>query len=132
MLSNTITLPVDVVNNGTLVDKVYTRDDVTPGKAVYEGPDKTVILGDSIILTRTKAVRSGNFFGVHKNRIKLSKDFNVPTAVVGTEVVQPFIMDLYVNKPVGVTDAQITERFQTMRAFLDHAEAMLLVAKEQI
>lgn len=132
MLSNTITLPVDVANNGTLVDKIHTRDEVTPGKVLYYGPERTPTHADLLTILRTKAVRSGNFFGVHKNRIKFSKDFNVPTAEVGKEVQQPFIMDLYISKPVGVSDAQITERLQTLRAFLDHAEAMLLVSDEQL
>lgn len=131
MLDNTITLPVDVANNGTTVDAIFTRDEVVVGRSMYKGPARTSVLGDSLTFFRSKAKRAGAFLGVYKSRLKFSRDFEVPTAEVGKSVIQPALVDINISKPVGVTEGQIVEMIMRGAAALASASTKKLVVDEE-
>jgi len=120
MLPNTITLPVDVLNNGTTVNKVYTRFDELINQSVYNGPNHSAAARENLNFYRTLNKRVGNSFGVIRTEQKLTRDFSVP-AVDGTDVSQPAILRLVSSFPVGLSDAQKLELRQTILALLDNA-----------
>lgn len=127
MLDNTITLPVDVLGNGTLVNKVFTRYDEFPNRSVYVGPTNTMSLKDTLSIYRTAPKISGNSLGVAKSAAKFTQDFVVPGKDTTTTVTAPALGEFSFNIPVGVTVAQTLEFRQRMIALLDHAIAARMV-----
>jgi hypothetical protein len=120
MQANTITLPVDVLNNGTTTDKVFTRFEEVLNRSTYIGPGHTQVARYLMQLYRSFAKRAGNFLGVAKTEVKITKDFTV-LGVDGTNVVAPAIADASFSLPVGLTAAQMLELRQDLIAAIDHA-----------
>lgn len=120
MLANTITLPVDVLNNDTTVDSVFTRDLEEFNKTTYRGPTHTLTSRDILQFYRTLNKRVGNSFGVVRTSQKRTKDFLV-TAPDGTSVSQAAIIEVSSAFPPGLTAAQTLVLRQELVALLDHA-----------
>jgi hypothetical protein len=120
MQANTITLPVDVLNNGTPSNKVFTRFEEVLNRSTYIGPGHTQVARYLMQLYRAFAKRTGNFLGVSKSEVKITKDFTV-LGVDGTNQVAPAIADASFSIPVGLTAAQMLELRQDLVAALDHA-----------
>jgi hypothetical protein len=120
MLPNTITLPVDVLNNGTTVDKVYTRFREEAEKSLYYGPNNTLTARNILQFYRTLNKRVGNSFGVARTAQKLTVDI-LTDAPDGTEVSQACIIELNSSFPAGITPAKALELRQTMIALIDSA-----------
>lgn len=131
MLDNTITLPVDVAGNGTLVNQVYTRDEEYLNRAVYTGASNTLSLRDLLSTYRTKPKKSGNFNGVGKAEFKFTQDYAVPGVDLTTTIVAPALIDVSTSFPVGITVANCMEMRQRAIAFLDHAIAVALTEQLQ-
>lgn len=120
MLDNTITLPVDLLNNGTTTDEEYTRyDDSTPNRSTYVAETHSVASRNTMTFYRTQPKRAGNFKGVARSAVKISEDFEVPGVDPATTVTAPAIIDIAFNYPVGVTAAQKRARRQRVIALLD-------------
>lgn len=126
MLDNTITLPVDVLGNSTLVNEVYNRFDEMPNRSQYIGADHTLSLRNQINFYRTLPKKSGNFLGVGKSEAKVTQDYVVPGADATTSVTAPGIVDVSCSMPVGMSSAQIMHLRQRAIAILDHAIAVRL------
>lgn len=131
MQANTITLPVDVLNNGTLVDKDYTRHSEEVNKTVYNGPGHTLQSRNTMTLYRTLPKRVGNFLGSAKTSIKFTRDYAVPGAD-GVNGTVPAILNVDFSLPVGITAAQSLELRQHVVAALDHAFAATLNDAQEI
>lgn len=131
MLPNTIVLPVDVLDNGTTVDKTYTRDDAFPNRAVYVAADHTLAVRSLLNTYRTQPKPSGNFPGVAKGSMKLTQDYVVLGKDRTTEVVAGGIVEYSSSMPVGCTTAQHVEMLQRMIALLKHDVALLVTEKNQ-
>lgn len=121
MQDNIITLPVDVLNNGTTTDRVYERFSVdSPNKVTYTGPDHTATARDVLQLYRTFAKRTGVYLGSNKSTVKFTEDKVVLTAE-GLNTVAPLIADVSFSIPVGVSVADQLAFRQRLIAALDHA-----------
>lgn len=130
MLDNTITLPVDVLNNGTTVDKLYTRDEEYLNRSLYTGPAHTLTARDTLGFYRTPVKKSGTDLGTAKSAAKVTEDITVLNAL-GANVVKPAIGAVEFSFPVGITAAKALEIRQRLIAVIDHAVAIALTEKLQ-
>lgn len=117
---NEITLSVDVLNNGTGVNRVYTNWDRTSSRSMYIGPTHTALERDTLTLFRSPAKPNGNFAGVEKTTIKFSEDAEVLGNDGATTIRAPKICEISFSLPVGVTAAEKVEFRQRAIAALDH------------
>lgn len=125
MLSDTITLPVDLLNNGTPTNQVFTRADEFQNRSVYEGPSHSLISKDTLTFYRTKPTKSGNFNGTAKSALKFSTDTSVPAVNTADTIVAPMIGEVSFSLPVGCTAAQAKVLRQRMVAILDSDAVMV-------
>lgn len=131
MLDNEITLPVDVLNNGTTVNKLYVRAEEYLNRTVYTGPAHNLVSRDTLGVYRTPVKKSGPDLGTAKSAIKLTEDITVLNAV-GENVSKPAIVNVDASLPVGITPAKALELRQRTIACLDHAFAAQLMEKLQV
>lgn len=124
MQANTITLAVDVLNNGTLVDQAFTRyDDSTPNRSIYIGPGHTLSSREQFALLRTFPKRTGAYYGSAKAAVKFTSDVVVPQAD-GTDTTAPLIAEIGFSIPVGTTPAKLVELRQRILAILDRDDVV--------
>lgn len=123
MLDNVITLPVDELNNATLVDEVFNRYDEYQNRTVYISENHTPAMRDLMTLYRTFPKQVGNFLGTRKTSIKFTRDFTVATADGGTTIA-PAIVEFSISLPVGVTDAEAVTLRQRSVALIDNDTIM--------
>lgn len=119
MQANTITLPVDVLNNGTTVDELFTRHEETVNRTTYRGPAHTVASRNILQLYRTFPKRSGLYLGALKVATKFTQDVLVPNADGSGDIAVPIIVDVSYSLPVGVTAAQAKAARQRAIALTD-------------
>lgn len=124
MQNDTLTLSVDMANNGTPEDQVYSRYDESSGRSTYIGATHTP--GDRNMLTLTRALpkRVGNFKGVSKSTIKLTRDTMVPGVDANTSVSAPIIIEVSFSFPVGVDATAAKNNRQRIVALLDDDSIM--------
>jgi len=116
MQANELTISVNVDNDdGTtaLVDKLFTRFDEFQNRSEYIAATHTLGMRDKLGLYRTFPKESGNFKGVAKSAIKVTRDYEVPGKDSTTTVVAPSIVNVEYNNPVGMTPAQTLEMRMT-------------------
>nr|URG15273.1 MAG: coat protein [Leviviridae sp.] len=131
MLDNIITLPVDVLNNGSTVNKAYVRSEEYLNRTVYEGPAHSLVAKDTLSVYRTPVKKSGTDLGTAKSAMKFTEDLTVLNAV-GENVSKPAILNVEASFPVGITAAKALELRQRAIAGLDHAFAATLMEKLQV
>lgn len=132
MLNNELTLPVDVLNNGTLVNTVFTRfDGSNQNRSVYIGPSHTLEARELLGFYRTPPKKSGNYKGSAKCAVKLTSDVEVPGVDSSTTLTAPEIADLQFSLPVGITLAQAKVIRQRLIALLDNDTVMDAVMLRQ-
>lgn len=124
MQDNTITLAVDVANNATSVDLVYTRFDQYVNRTVYTAETHTLANPDTLSFYRTFPKTSGNYPGQAKAAVKFSRNI-VVTGLDGSDVLGPQIIEVSVSNPVGATVAQQMEMRQRALALLDRDDVMV-------
>lgn len=131
MLPDSITLVVDVANNGTTENQVYGLSDRFQNRSVYKGPLHTLLSRDTLGFYRGTPTKSGNFNGVAKSSAKFTLDIEVPGVDPSTTVVAPIIIDVSQSLPIGVTDAQAKEARQRVMALLDK-DTIMQTASEKL
>lgn len=118
MQANTITLPVDIANNGTIVNQDFSRFEEQVNRTTYVGPSHTLASPDTMQLYRTLPVRSGASLGASKVTVKFTRHVGVVNAD-GTTSQRPLIIEASASIPVGATAAQTKEARQKLIAVLD-------------
>lgn len=119
MLPTSFTLPVDVENNGTAVDRVYTQSQsVGDNKKIFVSAQHELDMRDEIHFSRRFPTRSGNSKGVKKTAIKIVRDVTV-AGVDGTTHVAPIIKEYTSSIPLGVVEADELELRQIIVAVAD-------------
>lgn len=131
MLADIITLPVDVLNNGTLVNQAFSRDEEYVNRSVYTGPLHTLVTRQTLGFYRTPIKKSGTSLGTAKSAVKLTEDITVLNSL-GANTVAPAIIDIATSFPVGITAAKAMELRQRAIAVLDHAVAAVVTEKLSI
>lgn len=125
MQPNTITLNVDLLNDGNTTPVTYTRFSEYENRVVYVNKAvHTDEARDMITFYRSFPVKSGNFKGVRKTSVKITKDFVVPGVDDSTTVTAPLIQEFSVSRPVGLTAAQMTAERQLTIALADDDSIM--------
>lgn len=124
MQPNTIVLPVDLANNGTVVNQTFTRSEELVNRSTYRGPGNTLAVRNVAQLYRTLPKRTGAFLGACKTSVKFTRDITVLDAA-GASVVAPLILELSFSVPVGASDADILALRQHGVAILDLDAVMI-------
>lgn len=127
MLPSTITLPVDLLNNGTTTDFIATRDEVYLNRSVYTLPEHTIMSRDILGFYRTRPTVSGNYRGTAKSAAKFTEDVSVPGVDSSTSMLAPLIGEVNFAIPVGVDAAKTLVLRQRLIALIDHAIAATAV-----
>lgn len=124
MQPNTVTLPVDVANNGTTFDEIYSRYEEQQNRTVYIGAFHTPDSRDMLTLLRTMPTKNGNFKGVSKSTVKFTKDTVVSGVDGSTTLTAPIIIDVSFSIPVGTIAADVIKARQRVIALLDEDSFM--------
>jgi len=133
MLENTITLNVDVLNDGTTVPQLYKRRDFFQNRSVYIGEQHSSASKDTLSFYRSYAKRNGNFNGVDKVSCKLSLDMEVLGFDRSTTLIAPMIIEVSISTPSGVAAASTVEARQAIIALLDNDVIMNnLVIRQEV
>lgn len=121
MLANSITLSVDVANDGNPSDQVYTRYEEQVNRSTYIGEDHSIEARNLIQFYRTTPTPSGNFRGAAKTEIKFTVDVVVPGRD-GNDTIAPAIISVATSFPVGVSDALKKELRQRVLSMMDRED----------
>lgn len=132
MLDNTITLPVDPLNNDTIVNETYTRYEEAANRSTYIGDDHTLGKRNMMTVTRSFPTVSGNFKGVAKSAVKLTQDIEVDGVDATVKNNSPMIASANFSLPVGCTSAEAMLIRQRLIAAIDHAIAIRLTEKLEV
>lgn len=124
MQANTLTLSVDPLNDDTIVAEAYDRFEVFSNRSVYIGANHAAEARDTISLYRSFPTKSGNFKGVNKSSIKLSRDNEVAGVDSSTTLTAPTIIEVSFSVPVGATAASLLQDRQRLIALLDDDAVM--------
>lgn len=119
MQPQTITLSVDLLNNASTTDVIYTREEQYLNRTVYHSAAHTPLMRDMLTLYRTPSKASGNFAGTQKSAMKLTKDFAVPGVDQETTLVKTLIHEISSSVPLGIPEAEQMIVRQTGVAFED-------------
>lgn len=119
MQANTLTLNVDPANDDTIVAEAYERFEEFQNRSVYIGANHAPELRDTISLYRSFPTKSGNFKGVQKTSVKLSKDVQVAGVDGVATLTAPVIIEVSFSVPVGTPAATILQDRQRAVALLD-------------
>lgn len=130
MLPNTITLGVDLLNNGTLSNESFNRLEELVNRSTYRGPDHSTSARNTMQFYRTLPKRSGNYLGAAKVAAKFTTDKVVKDSS-GNDISAPLIADVSFSIPVGVTPADMKAIRQRIIASLDQDSVWDLVMQYQ-
>lgn len=124
MLLDTLTLNVDVLNNGTVVPHVISRYEETQNRSVYVSTTHTPALRDQLAFFRSLPTRAGNFKGVQKTSFKFTKDITVPGVDATTNVSSALIVEVSFSVPAGLSSDVVKTARQKVIALLDDDSVM--------
>lgn len=108
-LTSTLNVNIDKENDGSAIAVVLTELDRSADRSRYKFPSHSLISRDQVEFMRTFNKKSGNFNGVARASIKLTRDVSVPGVDVTTTITAPQIAQISFNNPVGTTPAQDLE-----------------------
>jgi len=125
MLDDTITLSVDEENDGVgPVNHVYTRYEEYIGRSVYISANHSLTARDMLNFYRTFPKAAGNFKGVAKSALKITRDYGVPAVDGVSTITSPIIVDLGFSIPVGCVAANRMLVRQILLSALDNDTLM--------
>lgn len=124
MLDNTLVLPVDVANNGTWINKTFTRYTEFQNRSSYIGEAHSVSMRDNLSFYRSFPTKAANFKGTSKTSLKLTKDIEVVGNDGLAQLTAPIIAEVNFSFPVGTTSAEMVEVRQKLIALLDNDSLM--------
>lgn len=120
MLDNTISLDVDVENDGIDLDtQTFTRFEEYLNRSVYIGENHTLSAKDTLAFYRTAPKPTSVFKGVAKSAVKFSKEIGVLGVDGVSTITSPIIVEVGFSIPVGASTAQVLEMRQRVVALLD-------------
>jgi len=119
MLDNTITLAYDAEGDGSPVDVVIRRDQEYADRSVYVFPDADGA-DHNVGFYRTRPKQVGNFKGVARTRVKITKPVEV-VGVDGSTITSASIYELSVSNPKGMSPEDKTASLEELKAVLENA-----------
>lgn len=122
MQPNVMIIAVDKLNDGTTTDESFNRYEEYLNRSVYIGVGHTPDARNTLAMYRTFPTKSGNFKGVAKSSIKLTKDHAVPGVDGVSSLTSPVIIEVNFSVPVGVSAADVKICRQRLIAALDSDE----------
>lgn len=124
MISNSITLAVDALNNGTSANIEIVRIGEGANSSRYKFPDNSLIQRDYVDFYRTFNKKSGNYNGSAKCAMKITRDVTVPGVDATTSIVAPQICQVSFANPVGTSDANQVELAMRLVGLIIHSEIL--------
>lgn len=120
MQPDQISINVDVANDDNIVQQTYNRV-TSPGTStsLYRMEGSDLVNKDELRFTGSLPKRNGNFQGVIRSGVRLSKDQEVPGVDTTTSIDSLVVMALDCSIPVGTPTATIVELRQRMHALID-------------
>lgn len=118
-MPESLTLPVDVANNGTIVNQVVDLFEAVTGRKEYHFQTHDFQSRDQLVFTRALPKVNGNFAGTRKAAFKLTKDTTVVGMDPSTQVKAPGILEISSSLPVGLSAADALLLRQRAIAILD-------------
>lgn len=125
-----ITLPVDVVDNGTLVNQVFSRQEEYLHRTLYIGAEHQPDMRNTLGIYRTPIKPTSGFKGVMRTSLKITKDVQVLNPV-GETITSPMIAELSFSVPVGTSAEDRLELTQTIGALALHREVIAGLIDQQ-
>lgn len=132
MLPNVITLAVDKLNDGNIVNEVLTRFEEQTNRSVYVGESHSIESRDTCTFYRTLPKPNGNFKGVAKTAFKFSRDLLVLGVDNTTSVSAPLIVEVSFSIPIGATEANKLLARQRAIALLDLDDGVMDPLQNQL
>jgi hypothetical protein len=124
MQPNDITLDVDYSNDGNTTAETYDRYEEYQNRSTYIGANHAPEARDQIQMYRSFPTKSGNFKGVSKSSVKLTRDVSV-TGVDGVATLtSPIITEISFSIPVGTPAADVLKARQRALAMIDSDDIM--------
>lgn len=120
MQPNQLNLQVDKLNDATIIEQSFSRYEEYQNRSAYIGEDHTPGTRDVIALYRSFPTKVGNFKGVGKTSVKLTRDLTVPGVDETTSIAAPIIIEVSFSVPVGTTAESVVEQRQRLIALLDN------------
>lgn len=108
-LPNTLTVSIDKENDGSPIAVILSEIERAADRSRYKFPTHTLISRDYVDFYRTLNKKVGNFNGVAKSAIKVTRDITVPGVDTTTTIVAPQIGQVSFSSPVGASQAQELE-----------------------
>jgi hypothetical protein len=120
-MSDTITLSVDVANDGNLVNSIFTkaRTLLNGARTLFFGPTHETSLPDTLAIYVSDAKPNGNFKGVTRPGLKRTSTIVVPGIDPTTSITSPLIGNVEFSVPVGATSEECMILRQELIAALD-------------
>jgi hypothetical protein len=124
MQPDQLVLPVDPLNNGTVVNETFTRFEAYQNRTSYIGPLHAPDARNTLAIYRTFPTKSGNFKGTAKTSVKFTEDLQVAGVDSSTTLTAPIILDLSFSVPIGATIADVKHLRQRLMALIDNDSFM--------
>jgi len=124
MQPNIITIPVDLLNDGTVVNQDYERFEENLNRSRYITAAHTMASRDELTMYRTFPKKAGNFLGVGKSAVKFSTDISVPGTDSSTSLKSTIIFEVSASVPVGADPADVLIARQRLIGLLDNDAIM--------
>lgn len=122
-LPNTITLAVDIANDGNPVNQDFGRYIERDNHTIYHGTDHSSVSQNLLGFYRTFPKPQGNSRGVERSSIKVTQDCVVLGSDGIANLTKPTIVKIDMNRPVGISDADFLAIRQRAAAALISEEA---------
>jgi hypothetical protein len=117
MQPNEISVSVVEEEGQSAVSRTFTRYDEERNKVTYITAGHELAARDIFQLYRTLPKPNGNFPGMGKSALKVTKDIIIP-GTDGSDLKSPTIMEVSFSFPVGMTEEQRFERIETLKALV--------------
>lgn len=112
MQADNIVVTYEEAHDGVTSELTLSRYEETQNKTVYVAGNHTPAHRDQLAITRSFPTKNGNFKGVQKSGLKLTKDLEVPGVDQTTTITAPIIIDVAFSIPVGTSPASVLEARQ--------------------
>jgi hypothetical protein len=125
MQPNTITIPVDTLNDGSaVVDESWVRFEEFLNRTKYVGEGHSMSNREELTIYRTFPKQAGNFKGVGKSAAKFAMDVQVPGVDGTTTLTAPIIVEISFSIPVGAAPSDVLMARQRSLGLVDQDAIM--------
>lgn len=130
MQDSIITLPVDVANDGTMVNLVLSRQEEYLHRSLYISAEHRPDNRDTLGIYRSPIKPTSAYKGVMRTSLKFTKDVSVLNPV-GETITSPMIAEISFSVPVGASNGDRLELAQRVGALALHRDVIAGLIDQQ-